>query len=110
MTIVEMVKKYLWIFIKYFSMLFFSFVSILPIVSCVITAFKTDVEYQNTNVMTPPESWLNLSNFTEAFSRAHMARAFLNSVIVVVVVVVGSVMIGSMLAYVLNRFKFPGTV
>ncbi len=108
MTIVEMVKKYLWIFIKYFSMLFFSFVSILPIVSCVITAFKTDVEYQNTNVMTPPESWLNLSNFTEAFSRAHMARAFLNSVIVVVVVVVGSVMIGSMLAYVLNRFKFPG--
>lgn len=108
MTIVEMVKKYLWIFIKYFSMLFFSFVSILPIVSCVITAFKTDVEYQNTNVMTPPESWLNLSNFTEAFSRAHMGRAFLNSVIVVVVVVVGSVMIGSMLAYVLNRFKFPG--
>ncbi len=108
MTIVEMVKKYLWIFIKYFSMLFFSFVSILPIVSCVITAFKTDVEYQNTNVMTPPESWLNFSNFTEAFSRAHMGRAFLNSVIVVVVVVVGSVMIGSMLAYVLNRFKFPG--
>lgn len=103
-----MVKKYLWIFIKYFSMLFFSFVSILPIVSCVITAFKTDAEYQNTNVMTPPESWLNFSNFTEAFSRAHMARAFLNSVIVVVVVVVGSVMIGSMLAYVLNRFKFPG--
>ncbi len=108
MTIVEIVKKYLWIFIKYFSMLFFSFVSILPIVSCVITAFKTDVEYQNTNVMTPPESWLNFSNFTEAFSRAHMGRAFLNSVIVVVVVVVGSVMIGSMLAYVLNRFKFPG--
>lgn len=108
MTIVEMVKKYLWIFIKYFSMLFFSFVSILPIVSCVITAFKTDVEYQNTNVMTPPESWLNFSNFTEAFSRAHMGRAFLNSVIIVVVVVVGSVMIGSMLAYVLNRFKFPG--
>lgn len=103
-----MVKKYLWIFIKYFSMLFFSFVSILPIVSCVITAFKTDVEYQNTNVMTPPESWLNFSNFTEAFSRAHMGRAFLNSVIIVVVVVVGSVMIGSMLAYVLNRFKFPG--
>lgn len=108
MTVGEKVKKYLWIFIKYFSMIFFSFVSILPIVSCVITAFKTDTEYQNTNVMTPPESWLNFSNFTDAFSRAHMGRAFLNSVIVVVVVVVGSVMIGSMLAYVLNRFKFPG--
>lgn len=108
MTIGEKVKKYLWIFIKYFSMIFFSFISLLPIVSCVITAFKTDTEYQNTNVMTPPKSWLNFSNFTEAFTRAHMGRAFLNSVIVVVVVVIGSVMIGSMLAYVLNRFKFPG--
>lgn len=108
MTVGEKVKKYLWIFIKYFSMIFFSFVSILPIVSCVITAFKTDTEYQNTNVMTPPESWLNFSNFTDAFSRAHMGRAFLNSIIVVVVVVVGSVMIGSMIAYVLNRFQFSG--
>ncbi len=108
MTVGEKVKKYLWIFIKYFSMIFFSFVSILPIVSCVITAFKTDTEYQNTNVMTPPESWLNFSNFTDAFSRAHMGRAFLNSIVVVVVVVVGSVMIGSMIAYVLNRFQFPG--
>ena len=108
MPVGEKVKKYLWIFIKYFSMIFFSFVSILPIVSCVITAFKTDIEYQNTNVMTPPESWLNFSNFTDAFTRAHMGRAFLNSVIVVIVVVIGSVMIGSMIAYVLNRFQFPG--
>ncbi|MDE7478346.1 MAG: carbohydrate ABC transporter permease [Lachnospiraceae bacterium] len=108
MTVGEKIKKYLFIFIKYFSMIFFSFISLLPIVSCVITAFKTDAEYQSTNVMTPPESWLNFSNFTDAFTRANMGRAFLNSVLVVVIVVVGSVMIGSMLAYVLNRFKFPG--
>lgn len=108
MTIGDKVKKYLWIFIKYFSMVFFSFVSLLPIVSCVITAFKTDTEYQNTNVMTPPESWLNFQNFIDAFNKADMGRAFLNSIIVVIVVVAGSVMIGSMLAYVLNRFKFFG--
>ncbi|MCM1388427.1 MAG: carbohydrate ABC transporter permease [Bacillus sp. (in: Bacteria)] len=108
MTALDKVKKYLWIFIKYFSMIFFSFVAILPIVSCVITAFKTDEEYQATNVMTPPESWLNFQNFIDAFQKADMGRAFLNSAIVVVFVVLGSVMIGSMLAYVLNRFKFPG--
>lgn len=108
MTALDKVKKYLWIFIKYFSMVFFSFIAILPIVSCVITAFKTDEEYQATNVMTPPESWLNFQNFVDAFKKANMGRAFLNSAIVVVVVVFGSVMIGSMLAYVLNRFKFPG--
>jgi ABC-type glycerol-3-phosphate transport system permease component len=55
----------IWIIIKYFSLVFFSFVALLPIVSCVITAFKTDAEYQSTNVMTLPESWLNFQNFTE---------------------------------------------
>ena len=108
MTAVQAIKKYLWIFVKYFSIVFFSFVSILPIVSCVITAFKTDVEYQSTNVMTPPESWLNFQNFIDAINKADMVKAFVNSTIVVVIVVAGSVMIGSMLAYVLNRFTFPG--
>lgn len=108
MTAVQAIKKYLWIFIKYFSVVFFSFIAILPIVSCVITAFKTDAEYQNTNVMTPPESWLNFQNFIDAIAKADMVKAFINSAIVVVIVVFGSVMIGSMLAYVLNRFTFPG--
>lgn len=75
---------------------------------CVITAFKTETEYQNTNVMTLPESWLNFDNFIQAFNKANMGRAFINSFIVLVFVVFGSVMVGSMLAYVLNRFTFPG--
>lgn len=108
MTAVQAIKKYLWIFVKYFSIIFFSFIAILPIVSCVITAFKTDAEYQSTNVMTPPESWLNFQNFIDAINKADMVKAFVNSTIVVVIVVAGSVMIGSMLAYVLNRFTFPG--
>ena len=108
MTVSQKIKHYLWIFIEYFSLIFFSFVALLPVVSCVITAFKTETEYQNTNVMTLPESWLNFDNFIQAFNKANMGRAFLNSLIVLVFVVFGSVMVGSMLAYVLNRFKFPG--
>ena len=108
MTVGQKIKHYLWIFIEYFSLIFFSFVALLPVVSCVITAFKTETEYQNTNVMTLPESWLNFDNFIQAFNKANMGRAFLNSFIVLVFVVFGSVMVGSMLAYVLNRFKFPG--
>lgn len=98
----------IWIFIKYASLIFFSFVAVIPIVSCVTTAFKTEAEYQSTNVMTLPESWFNFSNFIEAFQRANMGRAFLNSVIVMVCVLAGSVIIGTQLAYVLNRFQFPG--
>ena len=108
MTVSQKIKYYLWIFIEYFSLIFFSFVALLPVVSCVITAFKTETEYQNTNVMTLPESWLNFDNFIQAINKANMGRAFLNSFIVLVFVVFGSVMVGSMLAYVLNRFTFPG--
>lgn len=108
MTIFQKILKYLGIFLKYLSLVFFSFVAILPIVSCVITAFKTDTEYQQTNVMVLPESWLNLSNFIDAFQRANMGRAFLNSTIVLVCVLLVSTLVGTQLAYVLNRFKFPG--
>ena len=108
MTAGQAFKKYLWIFVKYFSVVFFSFIALLPIVSCVITALKTKTEYENTNVMTPPENWFNFENFVTAFRDGGMGRAFLNSALIVICVVVGSVLIGSMIAYVLNRFKFPG--
>jgi len=108
MTIFQKIKHYGWIFIQYFSLIFFSFIALLPVVSCLITAFKTKEEYESTSVMTLPESWLNFSNFVQVWEDADMGRAFLNSAIVLVFVVLGSVMVGSMIAYVLNRFTFPG--
>ena len=108
MTAFGKIKSGLLTFLKYFSLVFFSFIAVLPVVSCVITAFKTMEEYQSTNVMTLPGSWLNFSNFVEAFQRANMGRGFLNSGIVLVCVLAGSILIGTQLAYILNRFKFPG--
>lgn len=108
MTTVQKIAKYAIIVLKYLSLLFFSFVAVLPIVSVLITAFKTDTEYQQTNVMTLPQSWLNFSNFADAFQRANMGRAFANSTIILICTLVASVLIGTQLAYVLNRFKFPG--
>lgn len=96
------------IFVKYASLLFFTFIAIIPVVSCVITAFKTDAEYQSTNVMTLPESWLNIDNFIKAFKMANMGQAFVNSIIILIFVLIGSVLVGTQLAYVLNRFKFMG--
>ena len=94
--------------LKYLSLIFFSFAAVIPVVSCFITAFKTDTEYQTTNVMTMPESWLNFDNFANAFQKAGMGRAFINSTIILICVLFFSVMIGTQLAYVLNRFKFFG--
>ncbi|MCH5262792.1 MAG: carbohydrate ABC transporter permease [Lachnospiraceae bacterium] len=108
MTTVQKIAKYVIIVLKYVSLVFFSFVAVLPIVSVLITAFKTETEYQQTNVMTLPENWLNFSNFIDAFQRANMGRAFINSTIILICTLVASVLIGTQLAYVLNRFKFPG--
>lgn len=108
MTVVQKFGKIVAVFLKYFSLVFFSIVAVLPIVSCVITAFKTDTEYQQTNVMVLPDSWLNFDNFVQAFQKANMGRAFINSTIILVSVLIVSVFVGTQLAYVLNRFKFPG--
>ena len=108
MFAMKKVTRVLLTVLKYLSLVFFSFVAVLPVVSCVITAFKTKDEYQHTNVMVLPQSWLNFDNFIQAFQKANMGRAFLNSVIIMVCVLVASVLIGTQLAYVLNRFKFIG--
>lgn len=102
------VGTFIWTIVKYASLIFFGLVAVVPIVSCVITAFKTDEEYNQTSVMTLPESWLNFDNFITAFKTADMGRAFLNSMIVMVCVLLVSIIIGTQLAYVLNRFSFPG--
>lgn len=102
------VKKVAWIIFKYASLVLGGFVSVLPLVVCVISAFKSSEEYAATNVMTLPSSWLYLDNFKEAWVTANMGTAFRNSLIILVFVLIGSVLTGSMVAYVLSRFKFRG--
>ncbi len=101
-------RNYAATFLKYALLVFASFVALVPIVSCIVTAFKTGEEYASTSVMTMPQSWLYFENFVQAWKQADMGLAFLNSFIILVCVLVGSVIISAMLAFVLNRFKFPG--
>lgn len=101
-------KQIIWPVFKYFTLILGAFVSVLPVVVCVITAFKTPEEYQATNVMTMPQSWTYFENFTQAWKQANMGVAFRNSTIILVFVLIGSVLTGSMIAYVLSRFKFKG--
>lgn len=94
--------------LEYAALLLAGFIALLPIVSAFIVSFKTADEYAMTSAMTPPSNWLNFENYAQVWTQGEMLRAFLTSASVVVVVVAVSVMMGSMLAYVLNRFRFPG--
>ena len=84
--------------VKYAFLCIAAFVALVPIVSCITTAFKTNEEYASTNVMTPPSNWLNFDNFITAWKQANMGAAFINSFIVLICVLAGSVLISSMLA------------
>ncbi len=50
------VKKIIITIVKYILLLITSFIAVLPLVSCVITAFKTPEEYTATSVMELPEA------------------------------------------------------
>lgn len=94
--------------VKYFSLLLATFLALLPLISCLLVSFKTDEEYQLTPVMQLPQNLVNFDNFRRVWVDGDMGRAFATSFLVVIVVVAFSVLVGSMLAYVLNRFRFPG--
>ena len=93
--------------LKYFVLVFFAFWTILPLVSCIITSLKNAEEYQSTSVMMLPKI-VYFKNFIDAFKLANMGRAFFNSFVVLIFVLAGSILISSQLAYILNRFRFPG--
>ncbi len=101
-------KDYLLKFFKHLSLLFMSFVCIIPVASCVIGAFKTKEEFATSSKIAMPQNWGNFDNFVKFWNESGIGQGFATSIFVMVIVIILSVMMGSMLAYVLNRFTFPG--
>lgn len=101
-------SSYVFSVIKYVSLILASVVSLVPVCVCILTAFKTNEEYASTTVLEAPASFAYFENFKIAVQKANMLRGFANTAIVLLVVLTVSVFTGSMLAYVINRFKFPG--
>lgn len=91
--------------IKYAVLIFFVLVFIIPIISVFFTAFKTGAEYTTTNALQLPKSFLNFENFKTVFNQGNMINGFKNTVIVLVFSLLGSVLTGSMAAYIFSRFK-----
>ncbi len=101
-------KDYICKFFKHLTLILASFVCILPFISCIFAAFKTKEEFGLTSKVAPPQNWGHLDNFINFWNESGIAKGFITSVSVMIIVVCISVMLGSMLAYVLNRFKFLG--
>lgn len=59
-------------------------------------------------MLDPPQNWLNVDNYVTAFVRGGMLQAFVNTTFILFVSVVGTILIGSMAAYAIDRFEFRG--
>lgn len=94
--------------LKYISLVVAALVSLVPLVTILMTSFKTQEEFRTTSPLTPPENWFNFSNFVTAFDSGGMITGFINTTIILIVSVAGTILIGTMAAYALDRFTFRG--
>ncbi len=92
---------------KYLSLVVASAATLLPLAVVLMAALKTEPESANNGPLSLPHDWLNLQNFQIAFTQGHMLRAFGNTAFILVFSVTGTVLIGSMTAYAIDRFRFP---
>ncbi|MGN0649991.1 MAG: carbohydrate ABC transporter permease [Oscillospiraceae bacterium] len=77
---------------------------ILPLLVVLIGAFKTHDEYITTNVFALPEV-PQFSNFVTAFINGKVLNGLANTALILVVSCFGTIVTGTMTAFVLQRFK-----
>jgi N-acetylglucosamine transport system permease protein len=84
-----------------------SLLVVVPLLWVVLSSFKTSSEIF-ASPFALPKHW-GFQNYVNAWTTAGIGRFFFNSVLVVACALVLTMMFGSMSAYVLARFTFPGS-
>ncbi|MEU0598987.1 carbohydrate ABC transporter permease [Streptomyces sp. NPDC006393] len=93
--------------LTYLSLVVASLVVLAPLVVVFLTSLKTPREVADgTGALSLPRDWLNFSNYATAFTDGHMLTAFGNTAFILLFSVTGTVLIGSMTAYAIDRFEF----
>ncbi|MFC7549580.1 carbohydrate ABC transporter permease [Plantactinospora sp. GCM10030261] len=92
--------------LKYLSLVAASAVVMLPIVVVFMASLKTKDEFFGSRPFDPPGNWFNVDNYVTAFTKGGMVQGFVNTAIILAISVAGTVLLGSMAAYALDRFDF----
>ena len=96
----------LWQAIKYFVLILASIIVILPIIVIFAGSFKTGDEFNHSGPFALPSFAAGFSNYVTAFTKGNMLRGFSNTMILIIASGIGTMLTGSMTAYILNRFSF----
>lgn len=93
--------------LTYLSLVGASAVVLLPLLVVLLTSLKTERQMaDDSGALTPPDSFLNFGNYATAFRDGEMLAAFGNTAFILFFAVTGTVLIGSMAAYAIDRFTF----
>ncbi|MFE1546366.1 carbohydrate ABC transporter permease [Streptomyces sp. NPDC058718] len=92
--------------LTYLSLIAATVVVLLPLAVVFLTSLKTSEEVSDGGALSLPGDWLNFRNYATAFTDGHMLAAFGNTAFILVFSVGGTVIIGSMTAYAVDRFDF----
>ncbi|MEV6958071.1 carbohydrate ABC transporter permease [Streptomyces sp. NPDC051207] len=87
-------------------LILWAFMVVMPLLWAVMTSFKDDASIFGSPWSLPDK--LHFDNWSRAWTDANMSDYFLNTVLVVGGSLIGTLVLGSMAAYVLARFDFPG--
>ncbi|WP_266984842.1 carbohydrate ABC transporter permease [Streptomyces melanogenes] len=87
-------------------LILWAFMVVIPLLWAVMASFKDDNSILSTPWALPDK--LHFDNWSRAWTQAHMSDYFLNTILVVGGSLIGTLLLGSMAAYVLARFEFPG--
>ncbi|MFF7788273.1 ABC transporter permease subunit [Streptomyces sp. NPDC007991] len=91
----------------YLSLVLATLVVLLPLTVVFLTSLKTSGEMaDDSGALTLPDDPLNFGNYVTAFQDGRMLSAFANTAVILVVAIGGTVLIGSMTAYAIDRFRF----
>lgn len=92
--------------LKYLSLVLMCLVVLFPLVTILMTSLKTPQEIATGSALSLPGDWLNYHNYVTAFTEGHMLTAVTNTAFILLLSVTGTVFIGSMTAYAVDRFQF----
>ena len=92
--------------LNYLLLALLTIVVLVPIFIVFNSSFKTDKEYMYSGVFELPKNMLNFENYKIFVEKGHMITGFSNTLILIVISVTLSVVMGSMVAYILGRFDF----
>ncbi|MGW6585908.1 carbohydrate ABC transporter permease [Streptomyces globisporus] len=92
--------------LKYLSLLVAAAVVLVPLIVVLLTSLKTESEVASSGPLSLPGDWFNFANYATAIEQGAMLRAFGNTTLILVISTVGTVLIGSMTAYAIDRFQF----